>query len=164
MIYTTLKANKEHGIDGLDIAITYDECYGEVSDLFEEDTFDEVVENHTPSQIGSTVLKALKADAKNLEMQLLNWTTHKVFIDIDAPEIAFMQVEKLIKDGVITGSSDLKELDQKTRKRGCTIRKEVCYDEINHYYTMKYIDDLIDEHFPCEFTDEFGCTDCGNCQ
>lgn len=165
VLFTTLKANKEHGIDELDIAVTYEECYSNLSDLFEEDSFDEVLENHTARQVASACLKALKADAKDKENNLLNWTTHRVFIDVDAPEIAFMQIEELIAMGVISCGADLIDVDKKARKMGCTIKKEVCYDEINHYYCMSYIDDIIEEKFPCyaKLNDTF-CNNCGNCQ
>lgn len=174
MIYTTLKANKEHGIDDLDIAIAYDETYGAVADLFTDDDygdghdgtdFDKLLEDYKPRQIASACLKDLKQQAKDKDNMLINWTTHKVFIDVDAPEIAFMQIEELIKNGIITGSSDLREINQKAKKYGCTIRKEVEYDTENHYYTMYYIDDLIEDKFPCyaDVNDDY-CNNCGNCQ
>ncbi len=172
MIYTTLKQNKAQGIDELDIAIAFDETYGAVADLFDGDysdgydgtNFDKLCEDYTDRQIASAVLKYLRQYAKDKENMILNWTTGKVFIDIDAPEIAFMQIEELIKNGIITGSDDLRDINSKAKKMGCTIRKEYCYDEENHYYTMAYIEDLIDEHFPCyaEQNDDF-CNNCGNC-
>ena len=171
-IYTTLKANKEHGIDDLDIAIAYDETYGAVGALFGDEykdewdytDFDKLCEDYTDRQIASACLKQLKQMAKGKDSDVLNWTPGKVFIDLDAPEIAYIQVEQLIRDGVITGSNDLRDIDRKARKKGCTIRKEVCYDQENHYYTMSYIDDLIEEHFPCYMElNDTSCNNCGNC-
>lgn len=165
VIYTTLKANKEHGIDMTDIAIAYEESYGDLHDLFDNaDDWDAVFENNTERQIASAVLKQLKSDAKDKDMNLINWTTHKVFIDIDAPEIAFMEIESLIEAGVIAGSSDLREIERLARKRGCTIKsREYCYDTENHYYTCDYIDDLIEKHFPCNAEIHGDCINCGNC-
>ena len=174
VLYTTLKANKEHGNDDLDIAIAFEETYGAVADLFTDDDysdgydgtdFDKLLENHKPRQIASACLKELKQMAKDKDNMIINWTTHKVFIDVDAPEIAFMQIERLLKNGVITCSADLREINNKARKMGCTIKsREYCYDESNCFYTSDDIDDLIEKHFPCNVDHNDGdCINCGNC-
>ena len=181
VLYTTLKENKQHGIDETDIVMYCDECFYLVASLFKDGEkyedgdytdFDKLYEDYTPRQVASTVLKYLRQEAKDKENFLLNDPPLKVFIELDADgEIAFDHLECLIEDGEITGSNTLNDIRDKARKKGRTIRKGEWYGENDIYFRYRTIDDLIDEYFPCQETlmiDEDGdeymaCTQCGNC-
>ena len=166
MIYSTLKANKEHGKSYMDIINYYDECYACVGELFGDEyvddneytDFDKLFADKTERQIASACLKALRKDDTILE-----W--NKMLFDLDLPELVFDELKKLCKEGVITGSRQLREIGSKAKKKGVTIKKEVCYDQENHYYRFEYIDDIVDEYYPCyaDTHDDF-CNNCGNCQ
>ena len=90
----------------------------------------------------------------------------KNFIDLDCDgEIAFDKVEELIEDGTITGSNQLREIEEMAKRKGTTIRKGYRYGENDIYFGYHHIQDLIDEHFPCyaDMNDSY-CNNCGNCQ
>ena len=167
MIWTTLKENKKHGMDYWDIAWYCDENWYLVANLFEGGEekystdydytdFDKLYKDYTERQVASTVLKHLRK-----EKLLLQW--NKCFIDLDCDgEIAIDQLEYLIENGTITGSNQLREIEEKAKRRaGVTIRKGY-YEGV--YYHYKTVDDLIDEYFPCQFDEEEGCMNCHNCQ
>lgn len=174
VIFTTLKANKEHKIDNRDIALYVEESWTVVAELFEDadnyldkwdDTdFDKLYADYTERQVASACLKYLKKYAKEKDSCMMIW--NKMFIDLDCDgEIAFEQIKKLIADGVITGSNQIREIENKASKKGRSIRsREYCYDEENHYYRRDYVDDLIDEYFPCNSDNGGCCNNCGNCQ
>ena len=160
MIYSTLKANKEHGKSYMDIINYYDECYACVGELFGDEYVeddDKLFADYTERQVASACLKALRKDETILE-----W--NKMLFDLELPEFVFDELKKLCKEGVITGSRQLREIGSKAKKKGVTIKKEVCYDQENHYYRFEYIDDIVDEYYPCyaDTHDDF-CNNCGNC-
>ncbi len=174
MIYTTLKANKEHNIDYFTIMEYTDMNWFMVADLFEDGeqyvdgdytNFDKLMQNYTERQIASNCLKGLKAYAKNKNNPLAIW--NKMFIDFDCDgEIAFEQIIELIEDGIITNSNQIREIEAIGKKRNRTIKsKAYCYNIEKHYYKRDYIEDLIDKYFPCyaEINDD-NCNNCGNCQ
>lgn len=176
MIRTTLKKNKENGIDYIDIAYYTDENWKLVADLFPEKEkyywnnredhtdWDKLYKDYTERQVASTCLKYLRTLTKGKEPSLMIWKDY--FIDLDCEgEIAYTQIEELIKEKVITGSNILREIDEKAKKKGCNIHKGYRYGENNIYYGTYNITDLIDGYFPCH--NERGidyCDNCGNCQ
>ena len=173
MMYTTLKANKENGVDFIDIAYDVEESWTVVADLFdnsekyhdeqEETDFDKLYADYTERQVASACIKYMKKLAKDKEEPVMIYG--KIFIDLDCDgAIAYDQVKQLVKDGVITGSNQLKEIDKKAKKNGVTIRKDICYDMENHYWRFYYISDIIEEYFPCYSDTHDGyCNNCGNC-
>lgn len=176
MIYTTLKANKEHGNDYCDIAIYCDECFVLIADLFENSEkyywdgktnhtdYDKLLEDYTERQIASACLKHMKKLCKGKDPLLMAW--NGVFLELDCDgEIAFDQLIQLIEAGEITGSNQLREIEKKAKRKGCSIKKGYRYGENDIYYGVHYISYLIDKYFPCH--DERGldyCDNCGNCQ
>lgn len=170
MIWTTLKENKDRGIDYIDIAYYCDENWYMVANLFEggeekygdghdNTDFDKLYEDYTERQVASRVLKELRK-----EKLLLQW--NKCFIDLDCDgEIAYDQLEYLIENGTITGSNQLEEIEAKAKRRaGVTIKKGTRYGENDIYFKYLYVSNLIDEYFPCQFDEEEGCMNCHNCQ
>ena len=171
MIRTTLKENKDRGIDYIDIAYYCDENWYLVADLFENSEkyywnghtdhtdFDKLYEDYTERQVASRVLKELRK-----EKHLLQWNNYFIDLDCDG-EIAYDQLKELIEEGVITGSNQLEEIESKAKRRaGVTIRKGTRYGENDIYFKYLYVSNLIDKYFPCQFDEEEGCMNCHNCQ
>ena len=174
MIYTTLKQNKENNITYWDIFDYVDTNWRLVADLFPNSTkyengydysdWEKLKEDYTERQIASACLKELKKLTKGKTPSLMIWNGRFIDLDCDG-EIAYDQMIELIEDGTITGSNMLREIDEKTKRKGCTIHKGYWYGENNNYYGKHYITYLIDKYFPCH--DERGvdyCDNCGNCQ
>ena len=170
MIYTTLKANKEHEIDNLDIVIYCEQTIDVVANIFEGDyydkyggtDFDKLLNDFTERQVASAVLKYLKSYAKEKDSILLNWTPAKVFIDL---EYGIPALVDLIKEDIITNAEQLRDIEKKAKTKGFTLKYDYEYDKANHYYKFVYVEDLIDKYFPCyaELNDTY-CNNCGNCQ
>lgn len=172
MIYRTLKLNKEHDVDYEDIFYYADINWRLVADLFPEGekyedgdytNYDKLVEDYTPRQVASACLKELRRLCKGKNPNLMIW--EDMFIDLDCDgEIAYDQLEGLIEDGVITGNSQLREIDEMAKRKGCWIRKLYRYGENDIYQGSYYISDLIDKYFPCYAEEnDTSCNDCGNC-
>ena len=173
VLYTTLKANKEHDIDYWDIFQYCDESWTLVADMFEDGEkyvdgdytdYDKLVEDYTPRQVASTVLKELRKQAKDKKEHLIIW--NKTFIELDCDgEIAFDQLIELIEKDEITGSNQLREISKKAQRKGVVIKKGYRYGENDIYYGEHHISYLIDKYFPCHY--ERGvdyCDNCCNCQ
>lgn len=173
VLYTTLKANKQHEKSYWDIFIYCDESWTLVADMFEDGDkyidgdytdYEKLIEDYTPRQVASTILKTLKARAKDKEEPLIIWNNTFIELDCDG-EIAFDQLIELIEAGEITGSNQIKEIQKKAKRKGISIKKGYRYGENNIYYGVHYISYLIDKYFPCH--NERGvdyCDNCGNCQ
>ena len=164
MIYSTLKANKEHNISYATIIEYYDLGIGCVGALFDDKyvedevyTSDTLYDDFTERQIASACLKALRKDEDIL-------VYNKMIFDLNLPELIYDDLEDLIAEGAIGSSRDLREINVKARKKGCTIQKEERYGENNIYCRFLHIDDLIDKYFPCyaDLNDDY-CNNCGNC-
>lgn len=169
MIYTTLKANKEHGINDCQIQVYCQEGITEIGYAFGEEyiddnyctDFDKLEADFTDRQIANGVLKYLRKLAKDKEEPLIIW--NKMFIELDCGGIiAFKQLEELLETGVITKRSQLNEIEKLASKKGFTIKSdEYCYNQEEHWYRSDSIDDLKDKYFPCYA--ELNDCDCNNC-
>lgn len=152
-----------------------EECFIMVADLFENPEkyyengyhdntdFDALLNDYTERQVASACLKYLKSLAKDKDEKMIIW--NKTFIELDCDgEIAFDQLIQLIEAGEITGSNQLREIEKKAKRKGCSIKKGYRYGENDIYYGVHHISYLIDKYFPCYY--ERGvdyCDNCGNC-
>lgn len=162
IIYTTLKENKVHNVDFVEYC---DNCITVVGGLFGEEYVDEtdytdwdkLWNDFTDRQIESKVLKFLKDDAKDKEDGVM-FKYEKILID---REFAYHDCIEGVKAGILT-ASDLREIDRKSEKFGFKVKKGEYGDD--GYYHNYYVDDIIDEFFPCQKDEEGYCTNCCNCE
>ena len=167
MIYTTLKANREAGINFVDFI---DECITVIGRFFGEEYVDEndytnwdkLSEDFSKSKIESIVLKSIKEDAKDKEDGIF-FKYGKILIERD---YAFDDIRKAVQLGLLN-RSDLHKIEKQSQKYNFRVRKEG-WDETGTAtdkgdWTTWYMDDIIDEFFPCGFDEETGCLNCGNC-
>ena len=109
MIYTTLKANREAGINFVDFI---DECITVIGRFFGEEYVDEndytnwdkLSEDFSKSKIESIVLKSIKEDAKDKEDGIF-FKYGKILIERD---YAFDDIRKAVQLGLLT-CSDLRK-------------------------------------------------------
>lgn len=178
IIYSTLKANKEHGISYWDIFEWCDMNWYLVADMFENSEkyctsgdytiWDKLCEDYSERTIASRILKYVREQVKKKENEMIIW--NKAFIDLDCGgEIAFEQLKELIEIGEIKNSNDLNDICKKAARKNCEIKHEY-YDNNNRFHRVG-IDYLIDKYFPCQeitVIDDDGyeyteCSNCGNC-
>lgn len=162
IIYTTLKQNRANDVDFVEYC---DECFTQVGGLFGEEYVDEydytdwdkLWNDFTDKQIESRVLKFLKEDAKDKEEGLL-FKYEKILID---RELAYDDCVAGVKAGILK-ASDLRDIDRKSKKYGFSVKKSD-YGEDGYYHTY-YVDDIIEEYFPCNDDLNGECNNCGNCE
>lgn len=163
MIYTTLKANKEQGID---IVQWYDETISQLGWIFKEDynktyydyeeiSWEQIHEDFSEKEIRSRVWKEIKQEAKTGMLVKID----KMFVEVDA----LFDIVHLCRKGLLK-RSDLVEIKRKVSKRedSDSLLYDYYHPEDNECFYN--IDNVMDAYFPCEFDyDEDTCTNCGNC-
>ena len=162
IIYTTLKQNRANDVDFVEYC---DECFTQVGSIFGEkyiaddgySNWDKLWNDFTDKQIESKVLKFLKEDAKDKEEGLL-FKYGKILID---REFAYNDCVAGVKAGILT-AFDLRVIDRESKKFNFSVKKSD-YGEDGYYHTY-YIDDIINEYFPCNYESEGECNNCGNCE
>lgn len=161
MICSTLKANREHETKFVDFV---DECIHCIGSVFGEDyvddmdytDWDKLEQDYSTREIESVVLKWIRADAKDWEDGYM-FQVGKFFI---TREFAYDDLEELLKKGLLTGG-DLRKVKKDQKKFNFKVEKDIRNEE--GYWHLHYIDDLIEEYFPCNYDLEGECTNCGNC-
>ncbi len=161
IIYTTLKANRENDVDFVNYC---DDCITQVGSIFGEEyiadddytNWDKLWNDFTEKQIESKVLKFIKEDAKDKEEGCF-FKYEKILID---REFAYDDCLEGVKAGILT-ASDLRDIDRKSKKFGFSVKKSD-WDENGDWHTL-YINDIIEEYFPCNYDLNDECINCGNC-
>lgn len=161
IIYNTLKANRENNVQFVSFV---DECITAIGSLFGDEyvddydytDIDKLYNDFSDKQIESKVLKFIKEDAKDKEDGCF-FKMGKVFID---REFAYDDCVDGVKKGIFK-ASDLREIDRKSKSYHFRVRKEDYGDD--GYYHSYYVDDILEEYFPCNSELGDGCNNCGNC-
>lgn len=160
MIYSTLKANKEAGIDIVD---WYDETIAEISYAFRdvygkydwtEVSWEQVHKDFSEKEIKQRIWKEIKQEAKTGMLIKIN----KMFIECDM----LHDVLTLTKKGIFK-RSDLVELQRIASKREEARFSYATDLKTNEEY--RSIEEVMDAFFPCFYDYETDtCTNCGNCE
>ena len=159
MIYTTLKANREAGID---IIRWYEETICDLAYLFKDeyeaqgkDYYDippyQVDADFTEKEIRQRVWKDIKNEAKTGMLVKIG----KMFIEVDT----LVDIICLCKKGILK-RSDLHEIKKQVNKRE---DDHLLSDFCGHHEQYYSINDVIDAFYPCSVDMGEECNNCCNC-